>query len=52
MLFILDQLRAPVKPSVHTERLLLVAPCYFGESNFLVVGTSCAVEQYQRYCKR
>jgi hypothetical protein len=41
-----------VNSGVHTEWLLLVALCYFEETNFLAVGTSYPVKQYQRYCKQ
>lgn len=49
---VVDNRRAPFDSIVHTEWLLLAAPCYFGESNFLALGTSCPVKQYQSYCKR
>src|SRR2546426_455951 len=34
------------------DRELFPTPSYFGESNFLAVGTICTVKQHQRYCKR
>jgi hypothetical protein len=34
------------------DRELFPTPYYFGESNFLAVGTTCTVKQHQRCCKR
>ena len=34
------------------DRELFPTPSYFGESNFLAVGTTCTVKQHQPYCKR